>query len=173
MGCFVLLLLSGKSTICKLQYKNVAENYNKTYPHGGGPRSVMVTLLTLKQEVRGSNPGAAHQVWSPSPLGPIPRLQVGIIMQRCNKGPWKGWCTRKPSTRDDKKPYPHDFALLSKQNIISRGLAFVKIAEGFLPNYQNQSFKFFAAVPLLSSPAINKNRLCSKTCGCNNISFKK
>ncbi len=23
--------------------------------------------------------------------------------QRCVKGPWKGWCTQKPSTRDDKK----------------------------------------------------------------------
>ncbi len=28
-------------------------------PRNSGPRSVMVTLLTLKQEVRGSNPGAA------------------------------------------------------------------------------------------------------------------
>ncbi len=29
------------------------------FAHGGGPRSVMVTLLTLKEQVRGSNPGAA------------------------------------------------------------------------------------------------------------------
>ncbi len=31
----------------------------------GGPRSVMVTLLTLKQEVRGSNPGVPHQSLEP------------------------------------------------------------------------------------------------------------
>ncbi len=40
----------------------------------GGPRSVMVALLTRMQEVRGSNPGAAPPKVSPNT--PIPRLQV-------------------------------------------------------------------------------------------------
>ncbi len=37
------------------------------------------------------------KVWSPNT--PIPRLQVAKMCQ----GSRKGWCTRKPSTRDDKK----------------------------------------------------------------------
>ncbi len=57
----------------------------------------MVTLLTLMQEVRGSNPGAAPPTLEP--ISPIPRLQVAKMCQ----GSRKGWCTRKLSTRDDKK----------------------------------------------------------------------
>ena len=37
------------------------------------------------------------KVWSPNT--PIPRLQVAKMRQ----GSRKGWCTQKPSTRDDKK----------------------------------------------------------------------
>ena len=51
---------------------------------GGGPRSVMVTLLTLKQEVRGLNPGAAPP--SLEPISPIPRLQVAKMRQGSLKG---------------------------------------------------------------------------------------
>ncbi len=47
------------------------------------------------QEVPGSNPST--KVWSPNT--PIPRLQVA----KMRHGSQKGWCTRKPSTRDDKK----------------------------------------------------------------------
>ncbi len=57
----------------------------------------MVTLLTLKQEVRGSNPGAAPPTLEP--ISPVPRHQVAKMRQ----GSQKGCCTRKPSTRDDKK----------------------------------------------------------------------
>ncbi len=75
--------------------KMVSEIYsNNTW---GGPRSVMVSLLTRMQEVRGSNPGAAKPSLEPTSSYPASRLQ------RCVKGPWKGWCTRKQSTRDDKK----------------------------------------------------------------------
>ncbi len=49
----------------------------------GGPRSVMVTLLTLKQEVRGSNPSAA-----PSRFGAhTPPYYPASRSQRCVKGP--------------------------------------------------------------------------------------
>ena len=60
----------------------------------------MVTLLTLKQEVPGSNPGAA-----PPKFGALTPPYPASRSQRCVKGPGKGWCTRKPSTRDDKKKY--------------------------------------------------------------------
>ncbi len=50
----------------------------------GGPRSVMVTLLTLKQEVRGLNPGAAPPTLEP--ISPIPRLQVAKMRQGSLKG---------------------------------------------------------------------------------------
>ncbi len=49
------------------------------------------------QEVRGSNPGAAPPTLEL--ISPIPCLQVAKMCQ----GSQKGWCTRKPSTRDDKK----------------------------------------------------------------------
>ena len=50
----------------------------------GGPRSVLVTLLTRMQEVRGSNPGAAPP--SLEPISPIPRLQVAKMCQGSLKG---------------------------------------------------------------------------------------
>ncbi len=49
------------------------------------------------QEVWGSNLGAAPPTLEP--ISPIPRLQVAKMRQ----GSRKGYCTRKPSTRDDKK----------------------------------------------------------------------
>ena len=53
------------------------------------------------QEVPGSNPGAAPATLEP--ISPIPRLQVAKMCQ----GSQKGWCTRKPSTRDDQKKPCH------------------------------------------------------------------
>ncbi len=54
----------------------------------------MVTLLTLKQEVRGLNPGAAPpKVWSPNT--PIPRLQVAK-MQR--------WVPERDGVRGSRAP---------------------------------------------------------------------
>ncbi len=44
----------------------------------------MVTLLTLKQEVLGSNPGAAPHILEP--ISPIPRLQVAKMCQGSLKG---------------------------------------------------------------------------------------
>ncbi len=52
------------------------------YKCRGGPRSIMVTLLTLKQEVRGSNPGAA-----PPKFGAQTHLYLASRLQRCFKGP--------------------------------------------------------------------------------------
>ncbi len=49
------------------------------------------------QEVPGSNPGAAPPTLDP--ISPVPHLQVAKMRQ----GSRKGWCTRKPSTRDDPK----------------------------------------------------------------------
>ncbi len=66
---------------------------------GGGPHSVMVTLLTLKQEVWGSNPCAP-----PPKFGAhTPPYYPASRSQRRVKGPLKGWWTQKPSTRDNKK----------------------------------------------------------------------
>ncbi len=53
--------------------------------HAGGPGS------------NRSNPGVAPPTLEP--ISRIPRLQVAKMRQ----GSQKGWCTRKPSTRDDKK----------------------------------------------------------------------
>ncbi len=50
----------------------------------GGPRSVLVTLLTRMQEVRGSNPGAAPP--SLEPNSSLPRLQVAKMCQGSLKG---------------------------------------------------------------------------------------
>ncbi len=50
----------------------------------GGPCSVMVTLLTHMQEVKGSNPAAPPP--SLEPTSPIPRLQVTKMCQGSLKG---------------------------------------------------------------------------------------
>ncbi len=49
----------------------------------GGPRCVMVALLTLKQEVRGSNPGAALPKFGAH----TPSYYPTSRSQRCVKGP--------------------------------------------------------------------------------------
>ena len=62
--------------------KDVFYLYSDNIVVGGGPRSVMVTLLTLKQEVLGSNPGA-----TPPKFGAQTPPYPASRSQRCVKGP--------------------------------------------------------------------------------------
>ncbi len=81
-----------------------ATHTNLTGESLGGPGSVMVALLTLKQEVWSSNPGAAppKKVWSPH-LSLLPRLQVAKMLQGSPPPERDHGAGRMTSTRDYEK----------------------------------------------------------------------